>query len=182
MFRRIFFVLSLFGSLAAVAHAGPGQAKREEIREKIRAMRIARLIQVLDLDERGASRLTPIIDRAYDQMAAITKDSGEARRDLRLLVVIQPPDAVKINRLIDRLLANKAKVEAVEASMLADVRRVLSPVQMARLVVVLPEINHQIQQQIRRAAGIGPGGANRPGLPGNGSGDGNAGNDGNDGF
>jgi Spy/CpxP family protein refolding chaperone len=164
MLRRICVVLSLLGSLAAVAHAGPGQAKRDEIREKIRALRIARLIQVLDLDERGAARLTPIVDRGYDQIAAIAKDSGAARRELRLLVVAHPPDDVKINRLVDRLLANKARVEAVESSMLADMRRVLSPVQVARLVVVLPEINHQIQQQIRRAAGLGAG-ANRPGAP-----------------
>jgi hypothetical protein len=46
------------------------------------------------------------------------------------------------------------------------VRRVLTPTQVARLVVVLPEINHQIQQQIRRAAGVqGPPPGTRDELP-----------------
>jgi Spy/CpxP family protein refolding chaperone len=157
------FIFSLLGAFNAVAHAGPGQAKRDQIRERIRAMRIARLIQILDLDEKGAARLTPIIDRAYDQINAIAKDSGQARRELRVLVVAQPPDGARINRLIDRLLANKAKVQAIEVNMTADVRRVLAPVQVARLVVVLPEINHQIQQQIRRAAGLRPGAQPGPG-------------------
>jgi Spy/CpxP family protein refolding chaperone len=153
------------GALApAAALAGPGgngkAGAREVIREKIRALRIARIIEALDLDEAGAARVAPVLDRAYDEIAAVTRDSGEARRELRVLVLAQPADEARINHLVDRLLANKTKIDALENAMLVQVRKVLTAVQVARLVVVLPEINHQIQQQIRRA--LRPGG---PGTP-----------------
>jgi Spy/CpxP family protein refolding chaperone len=159
-FRGICFAIVLLGFALPSAHAAPGPGKREEIKEKIRAMRIARVVEQLDLDERGATRLAPILDRAYDQIAAVSTDSGEARRELKMLVLVQPPDDARLNHLIDRLLANKAKIEAIEAGMFIDVRKVLTASQAARLVVVLPEINHQIQQQIRNA--VRP---NRPGQP-----------------
>ncbi len=162
--KKLFFALCL--ALAApVAHAAPGgpngprAAARDEVRETIRALRIARIIEALDLDEPGAARLAPILDRAYDDIAVVAKDSGEARRELRMLVTVQPPDDARMNRLIDRLLANKQKVDALENGMIVQLRKVLTPTQVGRLVVVLPEINHQIQQQIRKAVrGGGPGG------------------------
>jgi Spy/CpxP family protein refolding chaperone len=164
--KKLILVLCL--ALAApLAHAAPGggngRAARDEVREKIRALRIARVIEALDLDEQGAARLAPILDRAYDDIAAVAKDSGEARRELRVLVLAQPPDDARMNRLIDRLLANKQKIDALESGIIVQVRKVLTPAQVGRLVVVLPEINHQIQQQIRKAV---RGGA--PGQPGGG--------------
>lgn len=150
MLRRICLVLVLIGS---TAYAGPGQAKRDEIKSKIRALRIARVVEILDLDEQGAAHLAPLMNHAYDEIATISQDSGEARRELRILILAKVPDNGKINVLIDRLLANKAKIETVESRMFGEVRRILQPSQVARLVVVLPEINHQIQQQIRGALG-----------------------------
>lgn len=164
MLRALCFVMTLLGLALPPAHAAPpGQgAKRQEIKEKIKAMRIARVVESLDLDERGATRVAPILDRAYDEIANVTTDSGEARRELKMLVMVQPPDDARMNQLIDRLLANKAKIESIEMSMFGEVRKVLTASQVARLVVVLPEINHQIQQAIKNAAR-----PNRPGAPGN---------------
>src|SRR5262249_12095872 len=137
-------------------------AVREEIKEKIRAMRIARLITVMDLDEAATARLTPILNRTYDQIGEIGRDSGQARRELRQLLGGPHADETRVNQLIDRLVANKSRIDALETGMIGEVRRVLTPTQVARMVVVLPEINHEIQQQIRNAV--------RPGAPG-GSGD-----------
>lgn len=162
MSRVLLYVVTLLGLALPSAHAAPpGQGgKREEIKERIKAMRIARVVELLDLDERGATRVAPILDRAYDEIAGITTDSGEARRELKMIVMVQPPDDGRMNRLIDRLLANKAKIESIEMNMFAEVRKVLTASQVARLVVVLPEINHQIQQAIKNAAR-----PNRPGGP-----------------
>ncbi len=161
MYRVLVLVMTLFGLALPSAHAAPPGAggKRQEIKEKIKAMRIARVVELLDLDERGATRLAPILDRAYDEIANITADSGEARRELKMIVMVQPPDDARMNRLIDRLLANKTKIESIEMGMFGEVRKVLTASQVARLVVVLPEINHQIQQAIKNA--VRP---NRPGA------------------
>jgi Spy/CpxP family protein refolding chaperone len=161
MLRRLCFAVVLATAFAAVpataAPGGPNQPIRDEVKEKVRAMRIARVIEVLDLDEQGAMRLAPVLNRAYDEMAEVTKDSGEARRELRVLVLAPRPDEARVNALIDRLLANKVRVEGIENRMFGEVRKLLPPAQVGRLVVALPEINHQIQEQIRTAVQRGPG-------------------------
>jgi hypothetical protein len=157
MFRKLWIVFVL-GLTATPALAQKGAGVREEIKEKIRAMRIARLITVMNLDESETARLTPILDRTYDQIGAIGRDSGQIRRELRQLINAQQRDDGRMNGLIDRLVANKAKIEELENQMIGEVRKVLTPTQVARMVVVLPEINHEIQQQIRNAV--------RPGAPG----------------
>jgi Spy/CpxP family protein refolding chaperone len=140
--------------LGAPAHA---QNPRQEVKEKIRALRMTRVIDALALDEAGVARLMPIMNHAYDQIGEVTRDTGEARRELRALIGPSEPDAkpdeARINALLDRILANKLRVEQIENGMMTEVRKVLTPTQMGRLVVVLPEINHQIQQQIRSALG-----------------------------
>src|SRR5262249_33485261 len=127
MLRKLLILFTL-ASAAGPAMAQKG-ALRDEIKEKVRALRIARLIEALDLDESGAARLMPILNRSYDQIGEVAKDSGQARRELKTLVGPEHgdhPDDARINRLIDRLLANKLKVEGLENQMIADVRKVLT--------------------------------------------------------
>lgn len=130
----------------------PTGPEREEIKQKIRTLRLAALIDVLDLDEAGVARVMPVLNRSYDQIGDVTRDSGTARRELRALLASDRPDDAQINKLVERLTANKVKVDQLEAAMLVEVRKLLTAKQMGRLVVSLPEINHRIQQQIRRAA------------------------------
>src|SRR5262249_24475540 len=160
MMLRKWLILLVLGGVGSPVLAQKGAIPggvRDEIKEKVRALRIARVIEALDLDENGAARLMPILNRAYDQIGEVAKDSGQARRELRSLVGAERRDEARINKLVDRLLANNMKIDELENQMIVDVRRVLTPSQVARQVVVLPEINHQIQQQIRAAA--------RPGAP-----------------
>jgi Spy/CpxP family protein refolding chaperone len=153
MWRRI----GMMAMVLAVAAPAPGQPLREKLREKIKILRMARLVEVLELDERTATRLLPIVNKAYDDIGAVAKNAGEARRELRRLVEAGSNDAQAINTLIDRLVANKLRVDQLETEMFREVRKVLTPLQLARLVLILPEINRELQQQVRRAAkGEGP--------------------------
>lgn len=140
--------------LASVAAAGPGErraAQKDELREKLRTVRIARLVEALDLDADTAARLMPVLDRGYDAISVVTRQSGAARRELRRLVASERPDDARINQLVDLLVANRARIEELTAEMLRGVRQVLTPRQVGKLVLVLPEIERQLQLQIRRA-------------------------------
>jgi Spy/CpxP family protein refolding chaperone len=144
-------------ALAFMPAAAGAQKRRDELREKVRAFRVARLIEVLDLDEQTTTKLMVVLNKGYDQMADLARDSGAARRELRGLLVTDRPDDARVNGLVDRLLANKTKMEALRDGMLRDARKVLSPRQVGRLVLALPEIEQQINQKIRRAAEGPPG-------------------------
>jgi hypothetical protein len=155
--KTIAFILVAFSLLATpggVADAAP-DGRRAELRERLRSVRIARLVEALELDAGGAARLGPILDRGYDAIGAVVRQSGAARRELRLLVAAERPDDARINQLIDQLAQNRARIEALTAEMFRSARQVLTPRQVGRLVLALPEIERQLQQQIRRAARAG---------------------------
>jgi Spy/CpxP family protein refolding chaperone len=126
---------------------------REKVQEKIRALRITRLIEALDLDEKAATKVVPIVNKAYDQIGPIMKDAGEARRELRGMIEDKKVVEARANELIQRLIDDKAKIDRIEEDLTKELRKVLTTEQSARLVVFLPEINRQIQKQIREAAG-----------------------------
>jgi Spy/CpxP family protein refolding chaperone len=149
-------LLAMSLALPVAAHAEPGggggREMREKVREKVKAYRIARLIEILNLDEKEATRLMPLVNKAYDEIAAVTKETADTRRELQDLMGAGTADDARMNTLIDKMLANRGKIERIEEDLIRDARKVLSANQVAKLVITLPEINHEIQQQIRRAA------------------------------
>jgi Spy/CpxP family protein refolding chaperone len=144
-------IIGVLLALAASAAAKP-ENLRDRVREKIRVLRIARLVEALDLDERTATRFMPLVNKTYDDIGEVARDAGEARRNLRRLLDAGSNDVSQINALVDRLVADKLKIDQLENELFREVRKVLGPAQVGRLVLVLPEINREIQQQIRRAA------------------------------
>ena len=162
--RRTVLSLLCLLSLAAAAEARADEDVREKVRERIRTFRAAKLIELLDLDEKTAAKLFPILNRYDDQMGPIIKDSGEARREIRQQIKSGKADDAKLNKLIDRVLANREKIQKLDVDRFKEVRKVLTPVQAAKASVALPEIDRMIQREIRKAVrGRGKGGRGGPG-------------------
>lgn len=137
--------------LVGAAQADPN-ALRDKIRDRVRTIRAAKLIEVLDLDEATAAKLFPVLNRYDDAIVTVMKDTGAARRELKALIQSGNADNAKVNKLIDRMLANRDKRMKLESDRIHDVRGVLAPVQVAKIVVALPRIERGIQRELRRAA------------------------------
>ncbi len=69
-------------------------------------------------------------------------------------------DPRAVDRLIDEALANQRGFRDLEDRRLAELRKILTPFQTAKLLVVLPDFERRIQNQLRKAI------AQRPGAPG----------------
>lgn len=150
-------LMTIFATLVTlVVAATPALAdeggKRERVREKVRAYVVASLIERLDLDETTTAKLMPILKRYHEQMAGSARDVGDARHELKRLIDSGRTDDAAMNKLIDRMLANRAKVVRLEEEMYQAARKVLSPVVFAKLVIVLPQIKRQVEKTIRKAA------------------------------
>jgi Spy/CpxP family protein refolding chaperone len=153
--NAVFLGLALALSAGAAQAQAPRrdrQALEERIRERVRALRTARLIEYLDLDEKTAQRLMPIVNRVYDEIGGLARDTGEARRELRDLVRDPSPDATRMALLADRIVANRQKMARLEADGIKQARAVLTPRQGAIYVLVLAEIDRGIERRIRKAA------------------------------
>lgn len=128
--------------------AGPGaKDKRERVKQRIRAMRALILSEELELDEATAGKLAPILNRFDDEMTRLLTERAQLRAELR--TALDAGDDKRLGQTTDRLVANQDARWDTERKRFADLRRLLSPRQAARLLDVLPEIDRRIMKGLR---------------------------------
>jgi hypothetical protein len=149
---------------APTAEAPPAAERREQIKRRIRSMRAFTLTEALALDEPTAGRLFPMLARFDDETDKLLQRRVEIQRRLRRADAMRDPRA--LDRLIDDAIANQRAFWDLEDKKVGELRKVLTPAQTAKLLVVLPALERKIQNQLRRAitqrrqgAGPGPGAA-----------------------
>ena len=167
--RTIVVVVALaIGGGAAWAQA-PGQTapsnaqKIERIKQRILALRAARLTDELGLDEKQAAKLFPVLAKYDDTFAKLLREAVDLRKQAQDAAARNDDRA--LDDIIDKLVANQRSRWDTQEARFKDVRKVLTPEQAARLLVVLPQIDRQIANQLRKALGRGGGGdyVGRPG-------------------
>lgn len=148
--RALLIVLLLATVASAQPRGGPNapQDRREAVKKKIRALRAYTLTEELGLDEKSASKLFPILAKWDD----VTDKLLQARLDIqRRLTSGATTDPRQLDKLIDEAVANQKAFWDLETQRLAELRKVLTPAQTARLLVVLPAFERRIQNQLKRA-------------------------------
>ncbi len=139
------------GDLVAQRPGAPGE-RREKARQRVKAMRAMILADELELDEATSARLAPVLDRFDDELIKLLAERVKLRGELR--GAHDAGDDRRIGELIDKLVANQDARWDSERRRFAEVRRLLSPRQAARLLDVLPEIDRRIMKALRdRRAG-----------------------------
>lgn len=140
-------------SAQAPGQTAPAAAKedrREKIKKRIRALRAYTLTEELSLDEQTAGKLFPMLAKYDDEFDKLLV----ARVDLekRLQDASTQTDGKAVDKLIDEATANQKALWDTEVKRLAELRKILTPQQVARTLVVLPKMERQIQNQLRKAA------------------------------
>lgn len=163
MIRTVALLVALV-VVAPVASAqrglGPVAAdKRERIKKKIRALRAYTLTEELQLDEATAGKLFPALAKYDDELDRLLQQRADIERRLKASGDLKDPRA--LDKLIDEAVANQKAFWESQERRTAELRKILTPVQTARLLVVLPEFERRIQNQLQRAIRAGAGG--RPG-------------------
>ena len=135
--------------------------RREQIKKKIRALRAYTLTEELALDEQTAARLFPLLARYDDDFDRLLEQRVEVQRRLRR-AANQDPRVV--DGAIDAAIANQRGFSDLQDKRVQALRKILTPAQTARLLVVLPAIERRIENQLRKAIvgrrpGNGPGSA-----------------------
>ncbi len=155
---RLLLVLSLVIGAGAPASADrrtnsidnpQATSRREAIKKKIRALRAYALTEELSLDEQTAGRLFPVLAKWDDVTDKLLVQRVNLASQLRAADQLRDPKALE--RLIDDALANQKAFWELEDKRLAELRKILTPLQTARLLVVLPEFERRIQNQLKRA-------------------------------
>jgi hypothetical protein len=138
---------------------------REQIIDKLRAERMWRLTEALRLDEPTAARLFPLMAKYDEQEKALGKERGEIVRDLRAALDAMNADSARIDGLVDRLISIRTRRQAMEAEKLTALRKVLTPSQMGKLMLLAPKIDEGFRERIRDAVQAARAAARNPPAP-----------------
>jgi Spy/CpxP family protein refolding chaperone len=123
--------------------------RRERIKKRIRALRAYTLTDELGLDEATAAKVFPILSKYDDQIGKQLAARHKLRGDLD--AAIARGDTKAIDPLIDDLVANQKALWAIDEKRFAELRKVLTPQQAAKLLVVLPALERKVQRLLERA-------------------------------
>jgi len=129
--------------------AATATERREQIKKKIRAMRAYTLTEELALDEQTAGKLFPVLSRYDDETDKLLEKRVDVQRRLRHADSLKDPKAIE--QLLDEAVANQRSFWDLEDKRVADLRKILTPIQAASLLVVLPALERKIQNQLRKA-------------------------------
>lgn len=123
-------------------------AIRERIKKRIRDLRAYTLINELSLDPQTQTRLWPTLDKYDDETDKLVQQRVDIRRRLNAANTLAPRD---VERAIDDAIALQRAFRDLEDHRLAELRKILTPKQIAKLIIVLPEFERRIQNQLQRA-------------------------------
>ena len=126
---------------------------RKEVLDRMRALRAWKIVEELKLDENASAHLFPILARYDDQELALAAERRDIAQDIRTLLAAPQPDEAKLTAAINRMLANRVKRHAMKDERLKELRKVLTTVQQAKLVLLLPRLEREFAQFIRDVAG-----------------------------
>jgi Spy/CpxP family protein refolding chaperone len=139
---------------AAVDGRSPEQL-RQEVLARMRALRAFRIVDTLKLDEATSGRLFAILSRYDDREVEIATERHQVFRTLREDADAPHPDDARLNADLNRLAAIRAKQRQLEDERIREVRKVLTPAQQAKLVLLLPRLERDFAHWIHQAADRG---------------------------
>lgn len=167
---RLLAVILAIGAMFGVAEAQPrgnasAEEKREIIKNRIRALRAQEIMDKLKLDDVTLGKVLPILSKWDDVTDKLMRDRVDIQKRLAASGSVKDPKV--LDKLVDDAIANQKQFWDLEEKRLSELRKVLTPGQTAKLVVVLPTFERKIQNQLRRAtirAGRAAGGGAGPAV------------------
>jgi hypothetical protein len=121
----------------------------ENIKKRIRAKRAQAIVDAISPDQQTAGKLFTALAKYDDEFDRLLRDRGALIRQLNNVGAMKDPRA--LDKLIDDVIANQRAFWDTEERRLAEIRKILTPQQTARLLVVLPEWERRLQNQLRAA-------------------------------
>src|SRR5512134_112676 len=137
--------------------AEPSEARREEVRKKIEAVRTWRLTEALKLDAPTSSKLSALLSSFDQRRRDIMREQMTAMRQLRRMLDSPKPDESKIKIALDGLEKNRHAMQALRDKEIGGVKEILTVEQQARFLLFQQEFRREMQGMISNARRGGPG-------------------------
>jgi tetratricopeptide (TPR) repeat protein len=108
-------------------------------------MRMARLTQELDLDEAGAAKLFPLVNRHDEKVSALADERIETIHKLDAALHAEKEDTAALTALLDKLNAGEHAIHEADEALHTKVRDFLTPAQVARFVIFHEHFHEEVR-------------------------------------
>ncbi len=154
--------------------APPSEAKREEVRKKVEAVRMWRLTEELKLDEKTGTQLASFLSSIEEKRRGLMKTQNAAMKALRSSLGAEKPDERKLKAELDKIEKNQNDLVELRQKEINGIKGMLTTEQQARYIIFQQEFRREVRGMIAGARGAGPGngpirgpeGTRGPGGPG----------------
>lgn len=129
----------------------PPREKIEQIQKQIELTRMWRLTKELDLDEKSAARLFPILNRYDKKRMDFEIERFRIMRQLREAINEDRGwnNDRKVDKLIERLESNKSALDRLREEERGELKKALTSKQMARYILFQQRFEHEMKEMIR---------------------------------
>jgi Spy/CpxP family protein refolding chaperone len=110
-----------------------------------------KLTEELKLDQATAAKVFPVLAQFDEKGKQISKERWELARDVQDQVDGGKPDEARLRKLIDQLQANQNRRNSLDEERFKALRQALTPLQQAKLLLLLPRIEDDFRHRIREA-------------------------------
>jgi Spy/CpxP family protein refolding chaperone len=163
--------LSLLGPQLCLGQAKREPQRRDEMRmrgpeERVRAMKMWKLTDELDLDEAQTAKFFPLMNAFDDKMDSQRVARRALVRNLLNACEDPNPDVKVINDLITKLEKMEEQTLGLQSQLRKDAASILQPDQIGRLVLFQMKFQDAVRQVIREIDEPPPCPPGSPGHPG----------------
>ena len=125
--------------------------EREAIRKRVNMIRMWRLTEELDLSEKKADKLFPLIRRLDKEKLELEKERNELMKNLRENLTKGKLKDSELKKMIRNLEENHAAVQNLKKERFKEMKNVLSLEEQAKFVLFMESFPKEIRSIIRNA-------------------------------
>lgn len=140
----------------------PTKEQAEKVRKRVETLRMWKLTNALDLDDKTSAKLLPLLSRNDKRRTASEGELREAMRDLR--EALKERREGQLKSILERLEQNHKSIQRINDEEREELKKVLTVEQQARFIIFQQEFDMEMRRAIaesRERRPEGPGG-NRP--------------------
>lgn len=127
----------------------PVERQGEKVREQIETLKMWRLTEALDLDEKTASKLFPLIKRYDGKRYDIEREIREDMRRLRNIV--DEASEKELKKVIERLKKNHRERRKLNEEEIEAIKNILTVRQQASYLIFKHDFNREMKRITSRA-------------------------------
>lgn len=143
----------------------PTEEQRDELRKKMEAIRIARLTEELNLDEKTAVKFFSSLASLDQKRRTVLKENQELLREMRRLMNEQKPDELRLKAAINKIEKNQHEILSLRSKEFAAVRENLTVKQQAQYLLFHQEFQREMRGMVEGVREGAPRRGGAPGLP-----------------